>query len=311
MTDGPTADTGTTVVEISAAEGSAGADLELTARVTASPPCDLRGQTILIKDEAGQLLASAELEESEGGTATATVRLKAPLRAESVTWRAECPAFFAGGVWYSEGVTTFPVSTKAHVLSITVFDVPSAVTIGERVPFKVGVKCIAGCHLGGREIGVTDGDGLLLGTAALGPEPWGKTKGLFVAEFDLRAPDIEGRHTWQAKASWTAKELPHLETLSVFGIRTTALPECVVAIEAVDEKEKKPIAGAMVVMHPYRGVTDERGIAELRVRKGDYTILISKKKYDPMSRTAAVTGDMTTRVEMRFEPPDPSVTDIY
>ena len=63
--------------------------------------------------------------------------------------------------------------------------------------------------------------------------------------------------------------IPHAEG-AANGMRVVSRPECLVTIEALDKESQTPLSGARVVMHPYRAVTDERGVAEVRVAKGAY-----------------------------------------
>ena len=55
-------------------------------------------------------------------------------------------------------------------------------------------------------------------------------------------------------------------------------------------------------MHPYKAVTDERGIAEVRVAKGAYKLFVSQTKYLTFGLLVEVTADMKTRVELDLEP---------
>ncbi len=73
-------------------------------------------------------------------------------------------------------------------------------------------------------------------------------------------------------------------------------------IEAVDEASQAPLTGARVVMHPYRAVTDERGVAEVRVAKGAYQLFVSQTRYVTFGQPIEVTADMTTRAALDVEP---------
>ena len=86
-------------------------------------------------------------------------------------------------------------------------------------------------------------------------------------------------------------------------VKVVSPPDCEVTVEAVDREKQTPIKGARVVMHPYRAMTDENGIARLKVTKGHYDILVSASKYVPVSITVEVTADMITRAELDVEPP--------
>ena len=60
--------------------------------------------------------------------------------------------------------------TEPHAAELTVWDVPSAAVAGERFRVSVGVRCSAGCGLGGHELGIFDQDGSQVGTVTLGHE---------------------------------------------------------------------------------------------------------------------------------------------
>jgi hypothetical protein len=54
-------------------------------------------------------------------------------------------------------------------------------------------------------------------------------------------------------------------------------------------------------MHPYRAIADERGVAELRVPKGDYTLFVSARRYVSDRATVTVTGDLKTQAHLAVE----------
>jgi len=73
-------------------------------------------------------------------------------------------------------------------------------------------------------------------------------------------------------------------------------------VEAVDGGDQTPLSGARVVMHPYRAITDERGIAQVRVAKGAYRLFVSQTRYVTFGLPVEVEGDMTARAELYVEP---------
>jgi hypothetical protein len=56
-------------------------------------------------------------------------------------------------------------------------------------------------------------------------------------------------------------------------------------------------------MHPYRTVTDENGIAKIKVTRGPYDILVSGSKYMPLCTSVEVTVDMITSAELDADQP--------
>ncbi|HEX7080387.1 MAG TPA: hypothetical protein VF329_05190 [Gammaproteobacteria bacterium] len=72
-------------------------------------------------------------------------------------------------------------------------------------------------------------------------------------------------------------------------------------VVAVDRQSGLPVKGARVVAHPYRAVTDERGVAELHVPKGAYRLFVSSRAYFPFRRDAEATADATIRAELEAD----------
>ena len=193
-------------------------------------------------------------------------------------------------------------ATQPHAAQFTVWDVPSATGAGERFRFAVGVRCPAGCDLAGRELRLFDQEGSGTGTVKLGRDIWPGTEALYFAEVEARAPLEAGSHQWEVKmAGWDA-ERPHAAGSLPLIVRVVGAPDCEVTVRAIDREKQTPIKGARVVMHPYRAVTDENGMARVRVARGQYDILVSGSRYLPACASVEVTADMTTRAELDVEP---------
>ncbi len=194
-------------------------------------------------------------------------------------------------------------TTQPHTAQLTVWDVPSAALAGERFKVAVGARCPAGCDLGGRELSLFDQEGSRAGTVKLGRDTWPGTEALYFAEIEARAPLTVGSHQWEAKiAGWDA-ELPHAAGSFPLTVRVVSAPDCEVTVKAVDRGMQTPIKGARVVMHPYRAVTDDNGIARVRVARGQYDILVSGSQYLPACASVEVTADMITSAELDADQP--------
>jgi hypothetical protein len=190
------------------------------------------------------------------------------------------------------------VTPDEHVLELTVWDVPSAIAAGERFAVAVGARCSAGCNLGGRELGIFDQSGSRAGTVQLGHDIWPGTEALYFAEAEARAPLAAGSHQWEARiAGWDA-ELPHAACSFPVVVRVVSAPDCEVTVQALDRETRAPIKGARVVMHPYRAVTDDSGIARVRVARGQYDILVSGSQYMAACASVEVTADLATSAEL-------------
>ena len=185
-----------------------------------------------------------------------------------------------------------------HAVELTVWDVPATTVAGERFAVSVGARCSAGCDLGGRELNVFDHKGSLAGTVKLRRDVWPGTEALYFADVEGKAPLEAGSHQWEAKiAGWEA-ERPHAAGSFPLIVRVVPSPDCEVTVRAVDREKQTPIAGARVVMHPYRAVTDDNGIARVRVARGPYDILVSGSSYVPACASVEVTADLTTSAEL-------------
>jgi hypothetical protein len=192
---------------------------------------------------------------------------------------------------------------ELHAAELTVWDVPSAIVAGERFKTMVGVRCSAGCNLGGREIGIYDQAGSRVSEVKLGREVWPGTEALYFAEVEAKAPIETGSHQWAAKIAGWDSELPHAAGALPVALRVVSTPECEVTVKAVDRETQAPIQGACVVMHPYRAMTDETGIAKVRVARGQYDILVSGSRYMPVFTSVEVTADLTTSAELDADQP--------
>ncbi|MBX3560160.1 carboxypeptidase regulatory-like domain-containing protein [Chelatococcus sp.] len=73
-------------------------------------------------------------------------------------------------------------------------------------------------------------------------------------------------------------------------------------IEAFDADKQTPIPGARVVMHPYRAVTGEDGVATIHLVKGTYKLLVSASRYIGNAETVDVRDNATLRTQLTLEP---------
>ncbi len=73
-------------------------------------------------------------------------------------------------------------------------------------------------------------------------------------------------------------------------------------MEAFDVERQTPIKGAHVLLHPYRALTDESGVAKVRVAKGSYKLFVSGFQYIPYQGFLDVAADVTARAELTSEP---------
>ncbi|MCH7671621.1 MAG: carboxypeptidase regulatory-like domain-containing protein [Proteobacteria bacterium] len=199
---------------------------------------------------------------------------------------------------------------EPHSTRIVVWDLPTAIECGNKFNVKFGVKCSSECRPDGWVLEVSDNDGNKQASATLRDEVWPDTTALYYTEVELTAPDSEGLHAWEAKVPATEQDIPHSECVASFNVRVVATPECILTVEAIDRESQTPVKGARVVVHPYRAVTDESGLAELRVPKGEYRLFVSGKNYFPFRSDNEVKTDMTIRAELTLDR-ELSDADVY
>jgi hypothetical protein len=178
---------------------------------------------------------------------------------------------------------------------------PPAIVVGERFGIKLGVKCSRECDLTNSEYRVVDHRGAHVAGGEVPAAHWPGTNGLHVAEVELEAPAEEGLYTWSAEALTSNHGSQQGGASISFGVRVVARPEYLVIVETVDRLDQTPLRGARVVMHPYRAITDDRGIAEVRVAKGSYKLFVSQTRYVTLGLPVEVTADMTARAELDVE----------
>jgi hypothetical protein len=188
---------------------------------------------------------------------------------------------------------------------VVAWDVPPAIVAGERFRIKVGIKCSLGsndCGPSETSFAVFDHAGAQVAKGNLPGDLWPGTTGLYAAEIELEAPEREGLYTWSAKLPGSDPGGPRGDGSVSFGVRVVGRPEHRMKVEAIDKVSRTPIPDARVVMHPYRAVTDGRGVAEMQVAGGSYQLLVSQTAYLTLALTVEVKMDMTARAELEREP---------
>jgi hypothetical protein len=293
----------TCAIEVSPSEVDAGAELTVTVRASCPDGCDLRGQSVSIRNQDDTALATAVLAEFDGETyATSAFILRAPLDVGEHICRAVLAAQEKDGVLHEETSTEFSLAAKAHATSVNAWGMPSAIAAGERFRLKVGIKCSAGCKLTGAPLSVFDDEGAQVGAASLLDDVWPGTSALYFAELEARAPLATGDHEWHVRTPESEHGVPHAAGSSTFTVKVVRPPDHEVTVEAFDSEKRTPIKGAHVLLHPYRALTDASGVAKVRVAKGSYKLFVSGFQYIAYQGIVDVAGDVTTRAELTLEP---------
>jgi len=282
-----------------------GSDIALSVKVSCPSACELPGRIVRIIAQDAVVVKETALVTCDGMVnETDDFVVKAPIKPGAHTWTAVFPAQEQEGVLHKESSAPFSFVVKPHSTSMAVWDVPSPVAFGTKFRLKAGVKCSADCKLTGKEIEIYDHEGARVGKGTLGDVPWSATSAMYWAEVELEAPGTEGYYAWEARFPKPDLELPHEGVAYTFAFVTARQPEHMVTVEVTDKDTKAPIKGADVVLHPYRGYTDEGGVARVSVPKGEYKLYVSRDDYKDFETTAQVAGDATVTAELVFWPAD-------
>ena len=296
------------MVKTPPAEVDAGTFIALQGRVSCPSACDLRGKIVRIITQDAVVAKEIRLVTFDGTAyETDPIVIKSPTEPGVYTWTAVFPAQEKEGVLHEEGSAPFTFTVKPHhATSMAIWDVPSPIAFGDEFRIKVGVKCSAECNLAGKEVEIYGQEGTRVATGTLSDVPYSDTVDLYWTEIELKAPGTEGYYRWQAKFPEPDLEFQHEEASHPFGFITGKPPEHVVTIEVIDKDTKTPIKNADVLLHPYRGYTNDYGVAKVEVPKGNYELYVSKNKYQIFQTTVEVANDVAVKVELLVVPYDPN-----
>jgi hypothetical protein len=191
---------------------------------------------------------------------------------------------------------------EPHATRIVVWDLPGTIECGAPFRVRVGVKCAEECGAAPRNVEIHDEDGRVVGSGAVGDAPLAGTAALYYADIELSAPSAEGLRTWEACVADLVdigtRSITHAAARAEFQVRAVPAPECLLTVVAVDGRSKARIPGARVVVHPYRTLTNEDGVAELRVPKGAYRLFVSGRDRFPFRSDGEIDGHLTIQAEL-------------
>lgn len=292
------AETNDLLVKVEPETVAAGGELALTCALRAENATELLGLEVQIVDGAGNSLGASTFENLDGSTlTTGPFALRAPAELGRHEWR----AVFTDPESGQQTSCDFAIEVIAHKTSLLVWGAPSAIATGSDFTVTIGLKCSGGCAMAGRHVEIFDEAGASVGGLTMGAETLPGTSGMVQAVVSLRAPGQIARQAWEARMAGDNEDLPHEPASARFGLNFVAAPEHRVRIEVTDIETKAPLRGATVVLHPFRATTDANGIATLSVGKGDYTMMVSAAKHDPVTRYVTINEDFVSEVGLPLE----------
>jgi hypothetical protein len=286
-------------VRLSATSVLARAPLTLSATVETEPLRDLRGLDLQLLDGEGARLASLPIARFDGRiAATDEVVLYAPAAAGPTLWSLWAPAQTLAGVAYDEVRVPVAFTVEPHPIRANAWGLPSAPLAGSPVRVRVGAKGASEAALAGRPFEVLDADGAVAAAGRFGGERMAGSDGLVDAEVELPTPAAPGIARWTLAVPGFDHPLPHAPTSHAFSVRTVAPPDRAVTVTAIDFATRQPVAGARVVLHPFRGVTDASGVATVHVTGGRHRLFVTANGYEVRAEDLDVDGDLAFEAEL-------------
>jgi hypothetical protein len=281
-------------------ETDAGGSFSVHATVTCADQRDLAGLELVICSPDGQEVGSGTCSRGESG--------HFGLRIENVP-APVTPGIFAYTLCLVDAddrsvdmkSATLDVTVRPHLTRVTVWDAPPALRPGERFSFLVGVKCSSSCCLEGRAVQVTDEAGTHVAAERLGSNIWPGTERLHVARVQATAPEAVGCHAWRITSPSGPDDVAHESGTCDVRVTVTDLSDCAVEVSVVELATERALSQATVVLHPFRAVTDTKGIARLDVAKGEYDLLVSCSRHMPSATRCSVMRDEAIRIVLAPE----------
>ncbi len=131
-----------------------------------------------------------------------------------------------------------------------------------------------------------------------GDERVAGSSGLYDAEVELPTPMEPGIVRWTLAVPGFGDPLPHAATRHDFSVRTVATPDRTVTVTAIDFVTRQPVAGARIVLHPFRGVADAAGVAAVPVTGGHHRLFVTAPGYEVRAEDLDVDGDVAFEAEL-------------
>lgn len=280
----------------------ANSNLLIQLAASCSRGCNLSGKTLKVLDDAGSLIEEVRLTGFDGIKAkTEEFSIKVPQRPGPYLWKIFLPEQASSDPLHGEASATLVITIQPHMTSLAVWDFPSVTVMQTSFKAKVGANCIpVGCPLTDYAVVVYDEKGTRVAEGRLGPDPYPGTKALYWTEVELRTPEKEGPHTWEAIL--LQKEESHALGSYQFSFLTARPPECAVIVDVLATATKAPIEGAIVLLDHYQGITDINGFSRMDVPKGNYQLMVAKDGYHSYQSVIDVQEERAVKVELSIGP---------
>ncbi|HZD90928.1 MAG TPA: hypothetical protein VE224_12570, partial [Pseudolabrys sp.] len=139
----------------------------------------------------------------------------------------------------------------ARTISLAVWEAPMPVLAGGTFSVKVGARAADGRALTGREIAVSDANGVTVAAGRLGAAPWPGTEALYWVELNMPAPAAPQVATFQVRSAGEAYALA-----TEFTVIAAGKPAHSVAVTITDRDTAEPLAAVEVRLGPFAARAD-------------------------------------------------------
>lgn len=291
-----------TLIEPAPAEAAVGARVVVRVAVACADVCDWRGMMLQVIAPDGAVTTHA-IEHPNGAVGESSdITLQVPAQVGEHAWTVRLGTHDTDGARYDDHTLSVAIRARPHNTSLAVWAVPSSATAGEPFAIKVGAKSSGGCDLRGCRIEVRDAAGAVVASGCLGDTPWPGTSALLWAELHLRAPAEPGMATYIAQIDAAELDLPHEAACSSFIVAVTGPPAHLLMVKVIAKETAAPIEDAQIRLGPHRAATDRAGLAEIRMPKGCYELLVWKAGYEAATMPIEIDADAFVQVEALAQP---------
>lgn len=281
---------------------TAGGSWNLKVEAGSHGVADLRGLQIRLLDDRGEMLAELDFSYFDGKVnRTREITLQTPEREGVYAYTLDFPEQRKRDLTHPASQTPLPLPVQRNTVRPSAWQLPIGHPAGELARVRIGAKGGDNRSLAGQRFEVLNALGVLVVEGVLGNEPWPETQGTYSAEAALPTANEPGVARYTLRIPPFENPLPHAEGSIAFSFPTAPAPSHDVVVSVIDHLSREPLAGAHVVMHPFRSRSDRAGVARVRVSGGIYTLFVSHAGYDIYKAPLEVVSDHTHQAELVVE----------
>lgn len=271
----------------------AGRPFTLSVDVVSDDGSDLRGSLVKVQDSDARTVHTLTLATYvDGVSSTGPVDLDPPTTTGRHRWRVIVAPHARRGIRYGGCDADLEFDVVPHPLRVQVWGYPESVRQGTSFDASIGAKGSPSAPAAGRPYRVLDDAGRIIAEGVLGQEPRPGTDGLYAASVTLEAGGEPGVRRFSVAVDGVEAPVPHADGATAFSLTVAPEPQHVLTVRVRDHVRDAPVAGAQVVVHPYRCRTDTEGVARLQVSSGEHVLFVSGFAYETYRVGITVDADL-------------------